>query len=202
MRKSLKIILGILGIVIVYFAIDLLCIYIFNKPLIPLKKNPGDDVNIVYKGIIYDTYMCHDFEHPKIYMKNVKFVCSPKTKEEKISVASIMISENAVDTNISINDITISSELFNTYAEIFNSNAIQKELKKKHLKLHDIELELINNTSIIKTIYVCDDNEQECIDINNEYINLFKKNIVNLYNVSAVQVDSAVISTRVVEVMK
>lgn len=62
------------------------------------------------------------------------------------------------------------------------------------------ELEKIENTEIVKAIYVCDrESDTECIYINDEYVSLFKDSINDICNVSISIVDKATISTRVVE---
>lgn len=80
MNKCLKIILGGIGIIVLLFALDLICILTFNRPLFAIKQDNGDSVNIVYKGILYDTYNCHDYTSSHIVFKGSKFSCSQEIK--------------------------------------------------------------------------------------------------------------------------
>lgn len=87
MKKWLKIILGVTGGIIVLFAIDIICIYTINRPLLAIKENNGK----VYKGIFYDIYNCDEFSAPQIKAKNSKFTCAIKynTIEEKYEPTEI-----------------------------------------------------------------------------------------------------------------
>ena len=59
MKNWMKITLGVVGVILLLLIIDLLCIFTINKPLLAVKQDNGDSVNIVYRGLLYDTYICH-----------------------------------------------------------------------------------------------------------------------------------------------
>ena len=70
MKKWLKITLGVVGGIILLFAIDLICIFAINKPLLAVKKDN------VYRGLLYDTYICSEYTVPQIKTKGAKFTCA------------------------------------------------------------------------------------------------------------------------------
>ena len=74
MKKSLKIILGIIVGIVLCFVIDLIFIFTFNRPLFAVRENNGN----IYIGIFYDTYNCHEFSMPQIKSKLSKFNCTVK----------------------------------------------------------------------------------------------------------------------------
>jgi len=125
----------------------------------------------------------------------------PVLKTEKITVSTFIVSKNDnAKTSNSSNDIIINDDLINTYREVINSKVVQSKVKEKYPNVKDIELEQVKNTGILKAIYVCENyTESECIDINNMYISTFANNIANIYNVNISVIDSAEISTRIVE---
>lgn len=123
-----------------------------------------------------------------------------KIDTEKISISSIIISKKDLNSQMIVSsDLVINDNLLKTYEEIFNSKKIKKEIEKKYGKVNAIEIEQIDDTSVLKVIYVCNENEVECININNDYVLEFKKNIVNLYNVDVIIVDTADITVRKIE---
>lgn len=78
MKKLLKFILGIVGIILLFFVIDLICIFTINRPLLAIKKDN------VYKGLLYDTYICSEYTVPQIKTKGSKYTCvTMKFKEEE-----------------------------------------------------------------------------------------------------------------------
>ena len=70
MKKWLKITLGVVGGIILLFAIDLICIFAINRPLLAVKKDN------VYRGLLYDTYICSEYTVPQIKTKGAKFTCA------------------------------------------------------------------------------------------------------------------------------
>lgn len=70
MKKELKITLGVIGGIILLFAIDLICIFTINRPLFAVKKDN------VYRGLLYDTYLCSEYTVPQIKQKRAKFTCA------------------------------------------------------------------------------------------------------------------------------
>lgn len=76
MKKWLKITLGVIGGIILLFAIDILCIFTINRPLFAIKEDNGDSVNLIYRGLFYNTYNCHEFATPQIKVKGAKYTCA------------------------------------------------------------------------------------------------------------------------------
>lgn len=76
MKKSKKIILKVIGIFIMLLILDLVCIFLINRPLLAIKQDNGDSVNLIYKGLFYDTYNCHEYSIPQIKLKGTKFACA------------------------------------------------------------------------------------------------------------------------------
>ena len=76
MKRIIKIFLIILGVIISGFILDLVCIFTLNRPIFAIKYDNSDSVNIIYKGIFYDTYNCHEYSTPMIKMKGSKFNCA------------------------------------------------------------------------------------------------------------------------------
>lgn len=71
MKKRIKIIIGGIGVILILFIIDLVCIFTINRPLFVIKNEEN-----VYKGIFYDTYKCAEYSIPQIKLKGTKFFCS------------------------------------------------------------------------------------------------------------------------------
>lgn len=88
MKKWLKIILGIIGIIILSILIDLICIFTINKPIFAIKEDNGDSVHLIYRGLFFDTYNCHEYSVPQIKAKGTKFTCAVLsiTENNKIEV--------------------------------------------------------------------------------------------------------------------
>ena len=76
MKKWLKIAIGIVVGIILLFVVDLICIFTINRPLFAIKEDNGDSVHLIYRGLFYDTYNCHEFSTPQIKVKGAKFTCA------------------------------------------------------------------------------------------------------------------------------
>lgn len=142
MKKSIKIILSIIGIIILLFIIDLICIFTFDKPIIAIKKDNGDTVNVVYKGLIYDTYICHEYAVPQIKLKGTKFACTHiniKERKESTYVVTYVENVNISISNISPTGATITIKDTNnkpyTYGEWY---VIEKQINDKWYKVDTI----------------------------------------------------------------
>ena len=97
MKKWMKFIIGVISVIILLLVIDLVCIFTINKPLFAIKQGNGD----VYKGLLYDTYICHEYTIPQIKVKGTKFTCSyVNITENKESIYTTTEIEN-VSVNIS-----------------------------------------------------------------------------------------------------
>ncbi len=77
MKKWVKIVLGIIGVVILFLAVDLICIFTINRPLFAIEKESGT----AYKGLLYDTYNCQEYSTPQIKAKGTKFTCATGKKD-------------------------------------------------------------------------------------------------------------------------
>ena len=75
MKKTVKIILILIGIIILYFIVDLLFIFTLNRPLFMVKaKTP-----YTYTGLFYNVYNCPEYSTPQIKSKGSKFSCAIDT---------------------------------------------------------------------------------------------------------------------------
>ncbi len=72
MKKKFKIILGLIGIIILLFLIDIVLIFTINRPIFAIKDASG----YVYNGLFYDTYICSEYSVPQVKLKGTKFSCS------------------------------------------------------------------------------------------------------------------------------
>lgn len=71
MKKWMKLMVYFLLLVV----IDLISIYTLNRPLFAIKKDTGDSVNLIYRGVFYDTYNCQEHSMHQIKAKGAKFTC-------------------------------------------------------------------------------------------------------------------------------
>ncbi len=126
-----KVLLGALCVLIVAIAMDLVSIYTRNKPVFVLSKNNDDSVNIVYKGILYDTYNCFTESMVHIKSKWSKYSC-PELK---------------MDNNV-----------YGVITEIKDSYIIIKGIKNtKNLKINsEAHVELSNNPKMPNNLGIGD----------------------------------------------
>ncbi len=80
MKKWVKIILGVIGVVVILLVVDLICIFTINRPLFAIKEDNGDS-SVVYKGLLYNTYNCKEYSTPQIKAKGTKFNCATGKKD-------------------------------------------------------------------------------------------------------------------------
>ena len=78
MKKRLKITLGVVGGIILLFVIDMICVFTINRPLLAVKRDS------VYRGLLYDTYICSEYTIPQIKMKDAKFTCTVIQFDEQV----------------------------------------------------------------------------------------------------------------------
>lgn len=110
MKKILKVILVMFVIIIFSFILDLMCIFTLNRPLFAIKYDNGDSVNLIYRGIFYDTYNCYEYSVPQIKMKGSKFNCA-------ISRVDIGKVEKIVDTTKNKLNFTCAEVLESFYVD-------------------------------------------------------------------------------------
>lgn len=120
---------------------------------------------------------------------------------EKIAAGTILISSrDSISNTITTKDLIVSKEQIKKYEELINSSLIKEKIKEKYSDVHDIEMESLSNTEVVKLIYVCDKyTENECIDIINKYIYEFSDAMKNMYNIEINIVDNPEIYTRTIE---
>jgi len=74
MKKSIKMIIGILVVLVLIIIIDLVCIFTINRPIFVISEDYG--TYAVYKGLFFDTYNCAEYSVPQIKVKGTKFSCA------------------------------------------------------------------------------------------------------------------------------
>lgn len=77
MKKSLKIFLGVVGVIILIGILDLVFIFMVGRPILAVKSSEKN----VYKGIFFDTYYCEEYSLPQIRGKKTKFQCYSSIKK-------------------------------------------------------------------------------------------------------------------------
>ncbi len=117
-----------------------------------------------------------------------------KKEKQKIVYASIVAGNET-------NSQALNTKLFQTYEQIINSRAIKSVIEDKYGSVGDIELEYVEDTQMIKVIYVCDDHtDDECINLVNDWIAEFTRRIKELYNVDNTHIiDEPKITTRMIK---
>jgi len=160
MKKWLKITLGVIGGVILLFAIDLICIFIINRPLFAIKEDNGDSVNLIYRGIFYDTYNCHEFSKPQIKVKGAKFTCAVvEYDEKKKSTYNPTEIENV---SVSISDISLTGATIiikDTNKDPYTQGEWYKIEKQINEKWYEVET-IIENYGFNSIGYLPDENNE------------------------------------------
>ena len=105
MKKSLKIFLIFIEIIILLFIIDLICIFTINRPILAIKGE-----NNVYKGMFYNVYNCAEYAVPQIKSKGTKFACA----EIKFQIGKVI---EIVDTTKGIENFTCAEALEQFYED-------------------------------------------------------------------------------------
>ena len=110
MKKWLKITLGVIGGFVLLLVIDLVCIFTIHRPLFAIKEDNGDSVNIVYRGLLYDTLYCHEYSTPQVKPKGTKISCAV----ERFDVGDVV---SIKDTTKEINDFACAEALESFYED-------------------------------------------------------------------------------------
>lgn len=105
MKKGLKIVLSIIGLIVILIIIDIIAIFMVNRPIFAIKT---DDV---YRGILYDTYNCEGSSMPVVKMKFTKYACVKENKKANKKV------KNIVDKSKDIKDFACAEALENFYTD-------------------------------------------------------------------------------------
>lgn len=155
MKKWIKITLG--GIILL-FIIDLMCIFLIHRPLLAIKEDNGDSVNLIYRGILYDTIICHESSETQIILKGFSYSCSynggnyvliDKTKEIHNFACASMLEEFYQDENyVYYWDCIKGSNMIVRYENGFEET-ISKALEQNHI---DIQILDKFNISYIKKV--------------------------------------------------
>lgn len=109
MKKNIKLILGVISIVVLLFTIDIICIFIINRPLLAIKTKNNGSVDNIYKGLIYDTYFCNNYSTTHITYKGSNFTCADTIRINKF-----------IDYNFSVM-VTTPTEEKKTFAFYYNN---------------------------------------------------------------------------------
>ena len=111
MKKSVKIIIGIVVVFLLTIVIDLICIFTINRPIFVISEDYGNYA--IYKGIFFDTYSCPEYSIPQIKGKGIKFNCANiKLEEVKNALKRGIIKISDLD-KYSINYIKYEKEVNN-----------------------------------------------------------------------------------------
>lgn len=79
LKKWLKVIMGIIGVILLFIIIDMISIYTRNKPIFAIKGSTPNS----YNGLLYDTYLCSEYSTPQVKAKGTKYTCATNTIEIK-----------------------------------------------------------------------------------------------------------------------
>lgn len=160
MKKSVKITIGVLVVITLLFIIDLIFIFTINKPLLAIKEDNGDSVNLIYRGLFYDTYNCHEYSIPQIKSKGSKFTCIAikydekiESKYEPITVENVSISISNISSTGATITIKDTNKEKHTYGQWYK---IEKQANGKWYELNT----LINNYAFISIGYLPDKNNE------------------------------------------
>ena len=110
MKKWLKITLRVIGGFGLLLVIDLVCIFTIHRPLFAIKEDNGDSVNIVYRGLLYDTLYCHEYSTPQVKPKGTQISCAV----ERFDVGDVV---SIKDTTKEINDFACAEALESFYED-------------------------------------------------------------------------------------
>lgn len=166
MKNKVKIILSIICVIVLFFVIDLVCIFTINKPLFAVKDKNG----YVYRGLFYDTYNCREYSVPQIKFKGTKFTCTNvKVVQDKESTYNVTDIENVSISisNISLTGATIIIKDTNkkpyTYGEWYK---IEKQVNGKWYEIKPI----IENYGFNSIGYLPDKNNEVKFVMNWEWL--------------------------------
>lgn len=155
MKKWLKICLWGMGGIVLLFVVDLICIFTINRPLLAIKEDNGHSINMIYRGLFYDTYNCHEYPTPQIKSKGTKFNCT--VKEEPIYTPT-EVENVSIDINdISTTGATITIKDTNKKPYVYGAwYKIEKEIDGKWYDVNPI----IDDYSFTEKGYLVDKNNE------------------------------------------
>lgn len=140
MKKHWKMVLGSIGILILFIVIDFVCIFTINKPLFAIREDNGDSVNLKYKGLLYDTYICHD-NGTKIMFKGKKFNCGYVIENKETTYIISQIDNVSTDIfDISLTGATMKIKDTNIKPYVYGEwYKIEKEIDGKWYEMDTID---------------------------------------------------------------
>lgn len=106
MKKSLKIIIGIIVIIAILLILDIASIFIFKRPIFAVQARQP----YTYTGLFYNTYYCPEYYTPQIKIKGTKFGCATST-------TNIGKVKEIVDTTKDIKDFACAEALEQFYED-------------------------------------------------------------------------------------
>ena len=109
MKKTLKIILILIGTITILNILDLIAIFTINRPILAIKDN-CDCTYQKYIGLLYNTYNCPEYSVPQIKSKKEKFTCA----EVQINIDEI---QSIVDTSKENKDFACAEALEEFYKD-------------------------------------------------------------------------------------
>lgn len=149
MKKSIKIILSIICIILIIIIVDMICIFTINRPLLAIKNNN------VYKGLFYDTYDCAEYAVPQIKLKGTKFTCAninfkkitniiDKTKNIKDFACAEVLEQFYEDENYVYYFSCIKSEYIIVKYNDNTEDTVKKALENNVITISDLDKYNIN----------------------------------------------------------
>ena len=149
MKKSIKIILSIICIILIIIIVDMICIFTINRPLLAIKNNN------VYKGLFYDTYDCAEYAVPQIKLKGTKFTCAninfkkitniiDKTKNIKDFACAEVLEQFYEDENYVYYFSCIKSEYIVVKYNDNTEDTVKKALENNVITINDLDKYNIN----------------------------------------------------------
>jgi hypothetical protein len=58
----------------ILFIVDLVSNFDINKPLLEINEDNDDSINLVYKGLLYDTYIVMDILYHRLKLRTHGFL--------------------------------------------------------------------------------------------------------------------------------
>ena len=163
-----KIILGVAGGIILLFAIDLICIFTINRPLLAIKQDDNDPVGIYYRGLLYNTVLCHESSKPQIYLKGFGVGCPINSKNNESTYTPTEIK----NVSISISDISLTGATIiikDTNNNPYTYGEWYKLEKQVDGKWYDVKT-IIENYGFNSIVYLPDKNNEVKFDIDWEWL--------------------------------
>lgn len=151
MKKSIKIICLVFGIIVLLVGIDIGSILLRNKPIFAIEKNN------IYYGLLYDTYNCQEYSIPQIKTIWSNYSCSFESKIDKTNENDLFNEEKENNhMNIKINGINYNvnlenNETINELIKLLPLDITMKELNGNE-KYYYLDNELPTNSKNVKKI--------------------------------------------------